>query len=186
MSSGTAVKKFFEALGRFFSVKLNRRFTYLILIGLVALVEFLVSGMVRRTFVFYSSLEGDAAVEDRMLHRSSSGETDIRRYVEEVLLGPVSPGLDPLFPRETRLRSLLYREGIVYADVTTDAALSAGPGGTFRGFLTLNQGIRRNFPAVKDVKLFIGGNEIFFTEFSRFFADSADNTDKTGQKALTN
>jgi hypothetical protein len=186
MSFGTSIKNVFEALARFFGVKLNRRFSYLVLIGLAALGEFLVSGMTRRTFVFYSSLEGEAAVEARMLRRSHSGETDIRRYAEEALLGPVSPGLDPLFPRETRLRSLLYREGVVYADFTADAALPAGPAGVFRGFLTLNQGIRRNFSTVKDVKLFIGGNEIFFTEFSRFFADSADNTGKTGQKALTN
>jgi hypothetical protein len=186
MSFRTAAKDAFEALARFFSVKLNRRLSYLVLISLIALAEFLVSGMVRRTLVFYSALEGDVAVEDRMLHRSYSGETDIRRYVEEVLLGPVSPDLDPLFPRETRLGSLLYRNGVVYADFSTDAVLPVEGGDVFRSFLTLNESIRRNFSAVKEVKLFIGGNEIFFTEFARFFADSADNTGKTGQRALTN
>jgi hypothetical protein len=186
MSFKTTIKDIFESLARFFSVKLHRRFCYLALIFLVALMEFFISGLVRRTFVFYSALEGEVTVEDRMLHRSYSRETDIRRYLDEVLLGPVSPDLDPLFPKETRLRSLLYRDGVVYADFTADAALPAERGDVFRGFLTLNQGIRRNFSVVKDVKLFIGGVEIFFTEFPRFFADSADIIDKTGQRALTN
>jgi hypothetical protein len=186
MSFKTRIKDILEVLVRFFSVKFNRRLSCLILIALIALLEFLVSGLVRRTFVFYSALEGELTVEDRMLYRSYSRETDIRRYVEEVLLGPVSPDLDPLFPKETRLRSFLYRDGVVYADFTGDAALPAERGDVFRGFLTLNQGIRRNFAIVKDVKLFIGGNEIFFNEFSRFFADLADNTGKTGQRALTN
>jgi hypothetical protein len=181
MSFNTAAKSVFQGLAGFFSEKLNRRLFFLILIALAALTEFLVTGLVRRTFVFYSALEGEVAVEDRMLHRSYSSETDIRRYVEEVLLGPVSPDLDPLFPRETRLNSLLYRDGVVYADLTADAALPAERGDVFQGFLTLNEGIRRNFAAVTDVRLFIGGAEVFFTEFSRFFAEPADNTSKTGQ-----
>ncbi|MDR1565878.1 MAG: GerMN domain-containing protein [Treponema sp.] len=167
-----------NALMRFFSVKLNRRVSYLAAIALIALLEFLISGLVRRTFVFYSILEGSAVVEDRMVRRSFSKETDIRRYVEEALLGPVSPDSAPLFPRETRLRSFMYREGTAYADLSEEAALPPEGGDVFRSCLTLNEGLRRNFPSLKDVKLFIGGNEIFFNEFRGIFADPADNTVK--------
>jgi hypothetical protein len=172
------LKNICNALVRLFSVKLNRWLCCLVLLVLFALLEFLVSGLVRRTFVFYSVIEDTAVVEDRMVRRSSSRETDIRRYVDEVLLGPVSPDLALLFPRETRLRSLMYREGTVYADLSGEAALFPEGGDVFRSCLTLNQGIRRNFSSVKDVKLFIGGNEIFFNEFQGIFADSADNTIK--------
>jgi len=188
----SVLKKTFSLLGRFFGKKKNRRLIYLVLICLFALGEFFVSGLVRRTFVFYSYRKGDTVVEDRMLHLSAARETDIRRYIEEALLGPVSPDLAPLFPRETRLNSLLYREGLVYADLSESAALpfqttESGStqsgfqgvppenGEVFRGLLTLNEGIRRNFPYVKDVRLFIGGNEVFFEEFSGIFANSADN-----------
>jgi hypothetical protein len=152
----------------------------------IALADLFVLGLVRRTFVFYSILEGDAVVEDRMLRRSPSRETDIRRYVDEALLGPVSPDALPLFPRETRLVSLLFRDGVVYGDFSPEAALPVEGGDVFKGFLALNEGIRRNFFFVRDVKLFIGGNEIFFREFSGIFADSADNTVKPVKKALTN
>lgn len=166
------------------------------LIALIALAEYFIFGLARRTFVFYSALEDATIVEDRMLRGSASRETDIRRYVEEVLLGPESPDASPLFPRETRLLSLIFRDGTVYADFSEAAALPADqsaimegilPGASvFRSFLTLNEGIRRNFSSVKEVKLFIGGNEIFFNEFNGIFTDLADNSSKTGQKALTN
>ena len=113
-----------------------------------------------------------------MLRRSGDRETDIHRYVDEVLLGPVLPNLEPLFPRGTRLESFMYRDSVVYADLSEPAALPL-PGGrdVFLSLLTLNEGIRRNFSWVKDVKIFIGGNEVFFEEFRVFFANSADNSE---------
>ena len=99
-----------------------------------------------------------------------------QRYLDEVLLGPVSHGLDPLFPRETRLHSFMLREGVAYANLTEAAALPLqGSGDVFRSLLTLNEGLRRNFSYVRDVKLFIGGNEVFFEEFRGFFGNFADN-----------
>ena len=119
-------------------------------------------------------------VEDRLLRRSTDRETDVHRYVDEVLLGPVSPDSAPLFPRETRLHSFMYREGVVYADLSEVAALPPVEGGdVFRNLLTLNQGVRRNFSYVKDVRLFIGGNEVFFEEFRGIFVNPADNSKTT-------
>jgi hypothetical protein len=102
---------------------------------------------------------------------------DIRRYVEEALLGPASPDLAPLFARGSKLHSFMFRDSVVYADLTETAALPVdGVTDVFRSLLTLNEGIRRNFPYVKDVQLFIGGNEVFFEEFRVFFAKPADNS----------
>jgi hypothetical protein len=131
-------------------------------LGVYAFVDFRLAGRERRTFVFYTLREGSAAVEDRMFLSEPSAESDIRRFVEETLLGPVSPGLVPLFPRETRLRSLLYRGGVVYADLSESAVLTSLDGGNvFQSLDTLDVGIRRNFPFVREVKLFIGGNQVF-------------------------
>jgi spore germination protein GerM len=152
-----------------------------VLISIIALTNYLVLGLVRRTFVFYSTLEDTIIVEERMQRRSDSPETDMRRYTEEVLLGPVSQNAALLFPRETVLESLIFRDGVVYADFSETEALfdnMIGEKGVFLVFLTLNQGIRRNFSSVKDVKFFIGGKEIFFTEFREIFEDFADNTIK--------
>jgi hypothetical protein len=160
----SAAGVFFPAAG-FFKVKSRRRLAFLILLGLFALGDFLHAGLVRRTFVFYFAADRSMIVEDRMLRRSGSREQDLAWYVEEFLLGPESPDLAPLFPRETRLRSLLYRDGVVYADLSESAALpfpeQGSPGGVFGSFEILYQGIRRNFPYVRDVRLFAGGGAVF-------------------------
>jgi hypothetical protein len=147
----------------------------LFLLGLFAFVEFMALGLVRRTIVFYSINNGSTVVEDRMLKRSRDRELDIVRYVEEVLLGPVSPDSALQFPRETGLRSLLYRDGVVYADFSESAALPPQEGGdVFRNLRTLNEGIRRNFSYVKDVRFFIAGNAAFYDEFQRIFSVERD------------
>jgi hypothetical protein len=141
-----------------------------------AFSEFLILGLVRRTFVFYSIDNGKApVVEDRMLARAGSPEHDIARYVKEALLGPVSLDSAPLFPKGTRLESLLYRNGVVYADLSESAAAAVVfPADVFTGLNTLYGGIRRNFSYVKDVRLFIDGHQIIFEKFRENYAENAD------------
>jgi len=156
----------FRAVAGFLSSTVKRRLFFIAVISAAALVEFLVLGLARRTFVFYTISDGVVVVEDRMLKHSKSREGDIIRYMEEMLLGPVSPDLLPLFPRETRLKSLLYRNGVVYANFTADAALPPEEGGkTFDNFMTLYNGILRNFSYVKNVRFFIEGRAIYVEEF---------------------
>jgi hypothetical protein len=168
-----SVKDFFFSIGRFFGAKSRRRLLFLILIGLFALWDFRVLGFVRRTFVFYSVADWSIIVEDRMLRRGESREEDMIRYVEEFLLGPVSPDLVPLFPKETRLQSFLYRDGVAYVDLSeaalfpTPEQIAAGPGapaGIFGNFETLYRGIRRNFPYAREVRLFVDGNAAYAGE----------------------
>jgi hypothetical protein len=171
------VKDILESLGRFCGNRRNRRLFYLFFLSLLPLGELYYTGLVRRTFVFYANTEGAPLVENRLLKRSGSREIDLRRYVEEVLLGPLSADSAPLFPQETRLRSLLFRDGVVYADLTEDAALPH-PGGSdvFRSFLTFNEGIRRNFAYVQDVRLFVNGAEAYRGEFEEIFTPRREKT----------
>jgi hypothetical protein len=63
------------------------------------------------------------------------------------------------------LRSLLYRDGTVYADLSEDAALPAAEGGeVFSNLKTLRDGINRNFPFVGEVRFFIAGNPAYGDE----------------------
>ena len=168
------MKGFFRSLlkaaARFWEAKSKRRLTILVILSIIAFVEFEALGIARRTFVFYTIEERVLVVEDRMLKRSSSWEIDITRYVEEALLGPVDPDLLPLFPRETRANSVLYRNGVVYVDFSIDAALAPEEGGdVLENFRTLYAGIRRNFSFVRDVRFFIAGNAAFVNEFTQMY-----------------
>jgi len=150
----------------FLSSGVKRSLLFIGLLALTAFVEFYILGLARRTFVFYTINDGVVVVEDRMLKHSPSREIDIIRYTEEALLGPVSPDLLPLFPRGTRLKSLLYRDGVVYADFSQDAALPPVEGGkTLENFRTFYAGVLRNFSYVKDVRFFIEGTAAYVDEF---------------------
>jgi len=154
-----------NSIASFFSPAKICLFFIVILAG-IALSDFFVLGLARRTFVFYTNTDGAIVVEDRMLKRSKSREEEITRYTEETLLGPVAPDLLPLFPRETRLKSLLYRNGVVFIDFSTDAAMPPVEGGnTLDNFRTFYAGILRNFSYIKDVRFFINGNAVYSDEF---------------------
>jgi len=150
--------------------KVIRRLAYLLILLGYALFDFSRSGLVRRTYEFYAYDGGKPAVEDRMFHKTAVPEADIKAYMDELVLGPVSVDLAPLVIKGVKLRSLMYRDRTVYADFSGDAALPV-PGGqpAIDNFMAINRGIRRNFGYVSDVKLFINGNEVFFEEFSKIF-----------------
>lgn len=162
------INSIFKAVAEFLSSAFKRRLIFIGILIVVALAEFFYLGLARRTFVFYTVNDGVIVVEDRMLKHSVSHEGDIIRYTEETLLGSVAPDLLPLFPRETRLKSLLFRNGVVFADFSHEAALPPAEGGTaLENFRTLHAGILRNFSYVKDVRFFIEGRAIFVEDFRR-------------------
>ena len=161
-------KSIFGPIIEFLESPMKRCFLLVAILTLIALFEFLSLGLARRTFVFYTISDGTIVVEDRMLKYSKTREGDIIRYVEETLLGPVSPELLPLISRGAKLKSLLYRNGVVYADLSSEAALPPIEGGkTKENFHTLYNGILRNFSFVKDVRFFIDGVSVYAGEFQR-------------------
>jgi hypothetical protein len=153
-----------------------RRLCYLAALTVFAFFEMGHSGLARRTFEFFSYDSGRPVVEDRMLHKASSAELNIKYYMEELILGPVSLDFAPLVTKGTKLRSFMYRNNTVYADFSSDAVLPVQRGQSlYDSLLTLNRSIRRNFRSVSGVKLFVNGNEVFFTEFEKIFGPDLQN-----------
>jgi hypothetical protein len=144
----------------FFKNKCNVVLAAIFLLCLTALVDYIAMGLARRTFVFYIPGTSMEAVEERMIAYTGSRETDISRYVEEVILGTLSLETGPLLNRGSRLEALLLREDVVYLNVSEDAAIPPATGGFMDNLQTLSAGIQRNFPFVKKVRVFIAGNEI--------------------------
>jgi hypothetical protein len=144
----------------FFSDRPTRRFIYLIILVLFTLIDFVQNGLARKTFVFSALEKGNMVVEERFFPRSGSREVDIRQYMEDVLLGPATPDVAPLFPRETELESLIFRGNTLYIGLSEAAALPSVEGGNvFINLHILYSEIQRNFRYIKDIKLFISGNE---------------------------
>ncbi|MDR1129246.1 MAG: GerMN domain-containing protein [Treponema sp.] len=150
---------------RFFGSAVCRRILYLVLLGLLAFLDYRARGLVRATYVFYDIESGNELVEERLLPLPPDQEGKLRFYTDEALLGPVSPNALPLVLRGTRLESLLFRGGTVYLDLSESAAFPVGEGGSLKSLSALRRGIMRNFGFVKDVRLFIAGNEAFPERF---------------------
>jgi hypothetical protein len=144
----------------FLSRKRNAALAGLLLLCAIALADYLGADFARRTFVFKDIDTGQDRIEERMIMRTESRESDINRYVEEVILGPFSPGTMPLIDRNTRLEALLLRENTVYLNFSEEAAIPLAGNGILDSFEVLRGGITRNFPFVKKVRMFIAGNEI--------------------------
>jgi hypothetical protein len=162
----TVFRKILNVFGRFFGNAACRRALYIIALCLFVLTDYRHAGLTRMTFVFYTIDKGNEVVEERMLPLPQDQEKKIGFYVTEALLGPASQGTLSLFPRDTRLESLLLRDGVVYLDLSETAALPVEDGGDcFQSLSTLDKGIIRNFNFVKEVRLFIAGNEAFPEKF---------------------
>ncbi|GHV83276.1 hypothetical protein AGMMS50212_06160 [Spirochaetia bacterium] len=139
------------------------RLTLLAALCVIALIDFLVSGWARRTAVFFDLKSGKEVVEERLLSRTHSREMDITRYVEEIVLGPSSMENAPLLNKDSALNSVLLRDNTVYLGLSQEAAIHAEEGVELKtGFKTIEECLKRNFPFVKNIRIFIDGNEIFF------------------------
>ena len=168
-------KDFLGLCAKFFTDKVKISLSLLVILGIIVFFEYYTAGLARRTYVFYT-VDGRAlAVEDRNLKRANSPEQDIKRYLDDALLGPVSPGLLPLFSGIPRLESLIYQDGVVFADFSRDSTLPPEGGWLDRSFYTLYSGVRRNFPYVKDVRFFIEGRAAYPGEFEKFMPKKIKN-----------
>jgi hypothetical protein len=140
--------------------KHNAVFAGLLLLCATALADYLTADFARRTFVFESMDTRQDDIEERMIMLTGSRETDISRYVEELILGPLSPETIPLIDRNARLEALLLRENVVYIDFSEESAIPPSGGSLLENFEVLRGEIMRNFPFVREVRIFIAGNEV--------------------------
>lgn len=150
---------------KYASIAQFRRAFYLAILCLVAFIDFLAGGKTKETFVFYRVRGGSPAVESRLLPRYAPLELRAARYVEEALLGPDAVEMGRLFPKGTRLESLLIRKGIAYVDLSALAALpTETEKDARRSVSTLAAGLERNFTSIKSAQIFIAGHEPFAFE----------------------
>ena len=151
----------------FFADASRRRLSYLAVLLLFAAGDYAFSARSARTFVFVSLLDGGPVVERRFLPRKFKTEAALSIYIAEYLLGPATVGSSFLFSKGTRLETLMVRGGVAHVDLSSDAAFPPEPGLDVRDSLTiLVSGIERNFPGLKQAKVYIEGHEPYAYEVS--------------------
>ncbi|GMO55809.1 MAG: hypothetical protein Ta2G_15300 [Termitinemataceae bacterium] len=133
----------------------------LLLLCLAAAFDFAFADKVRRTFAFVSFDGGKQVIEERMLPKEKTKELSVTKYVYDVILGPSSLEVVPLVNQGTMINSVFMRDNIVYIDLSESAAIPPLEGGVvLENFKMIKKGVLRNFRFIKDVFVFIEGNEV--------------------------
>jgi len=115
----------------------------------------------RRIFIFESYDTAEKSMEIRYL-KQKDGEEAIREFVDELVLGPMSDRYIRLFPYGTKVLSCFIRDGVLYTDLSEEAAFSTDDASeTEKACMLLKENVRQNFSGLTDHKVFMMGNEVY-------------------------
>jgi spore germination protein GerM len=128
---------------------------------LVSLLFYLMleRGSVERVLFFPQENSSTLVGELRDLPDKRGKEEDIRVLIDELLLGPETLHLDKIAPRGTKLKSLILRRGILYADFSDTIFLGEKVSElSFDEILqTMRKTILFNFKGIKSIIITIEG-----------------------------
>jgi len=137
-------------------------FLSIILVFIISLVLFLCANYgKKRIFIFPSADSGEFVVEYRYLNKKPV-QGEINLFVDELLLGSGVERTKKLFAPDTKVNSCFLRNGQLYIDLS-DSLLQKGTNVVEikDGVDLLKLNIKKNFPQVKEVVVFIGGKLAF-------------------------
>ena len=145
---------------------MKRVFQIILLAALIALVIFGVyyykaqSVYAERTLFFVEPVSKAVVMEHRLIAEKHDLEQNLELLIKDELLGPALLVRDSVFPNGTRLNHIMLREGILYADLSSEAMFpSAHSGLNFKDSIRiLEETIRFNFPEIGKIVVTIDGS----------------------------
>lgn len=145
-------------------VKINPAVFFWTGVFLILLVSFLVftaslEKMQYKVFFFTSRLTGDYRGEMRHIPRTNSVEENIRFFVEDLILGPISISLEPVVSKTTRLNTILLRDNVLFLDFTREIFRDHPPFSLQESMMMIEKNVKFNFPALKETVISIDGEE---------------------------
>lgn len=143
----------------------NRAFSLVIalvcLSFLLSLLGWVLGDPSAETVLYFPRSSGHGlAGELRGVPRTWGREARARVIAEDYLLGPASAELSPVFDRATRLKSCLYREGVLYIDLAEEAAL-VGSRSLELGIEALAASVRGAMPGRMRIVVAVGGLQVY-------------------------
>ncbi len=124
----------------------------------------------RRVFFFPDAFTTKLRGEERFVKRENSESLDVKKVIDELLLGPVMPDVLHLFPQGTTLISMILKDRNLYIDFSQELILNSDAvnGDSVnkdaipleRKMLACINTIRFNFPDMKKIHFFIHGEEL--------------------------
>ena len=145
---------------------MKRVFQVILFLALIALVVFGVyfykkqSVYTERTLFFVEPVSKAVVMEHRLIAEKHDLEMNVELLIKDELLGPALLVRDSVFPSGTRLNHVLLRDGVLYADLSSEAMFpSAHSGLNFKDSIQiLEETISFNFPEIKNIIVTIDGS----------------------------
>ncbi|AEJ19774.1 GerMN domain-containing protein [Gracilinema caldarium] len=164
-----------QGITGFFQISINRRLTFLLVLLVIASLDVILTPKKRYIYSFFSQKTKTLHIETRYLVSGKTKEDQLRYFIEEYLLGPSSVDLMPLFPVDAVLTTVMIRNEKAYINLSDSAALPLQNSVSFEQRARLfTQIIRKNFQSIKEITLFIAGNEVYHTNTERKIKKSVD------------
>jgi hypothetical protein len=140
----------------------------MVLLAACAVADYIVRDSSRMVMTFYTLVDGKDVIEERLVRNAGGEEDEVRRFVEEMLLGPLTPGAAGFFPLEPAQSCVLEGDSVfislppaaVWAGVKDAEGVLTVDGGRAAGALARD--IKRNFRHLKNIGIFIDGRETSF------------------------
>ena len=117
---------------------------------------------IRRVFVFESKANSEELSYEVRFLRKPVNKDAVSQYVDELLLGPVSPQGRLLFPLGTKVRSCFVDENVLYLDLSEDALqiFPTEASNAVDAVKILKKNLFTNFKNVDIINVFIMGNRV--------------------------
>ncbi|MCR4953855.1 MAG: GerMN domain-containing protein [Treponema sp.] len=128
----------------------------------ISFMLFLFKGQGRRySFIFPSAESGKEVIETRYL-RPVENKSDVRVYIDEILLGSQIERTKKLFSRGTKVLSCFQSDKTLYLDLSSDLIYEGGDVIAIQdGIELLKKNIRMNFANISEIQVFVDGNYAF-------------------------
>jgi hypothetical protein len=139
----------------------------MVLLAAAAFVDFQIRDSSRMMMTFYTVADGNDLIEERIVKNTGDRgvNTQVRLYVNETLLGPLSYEAAGFFPI-AMVQSCMVNGKTAYIGLPSQVALAGVKDDedrltvdTVRSFDTLKKDIGRNFRSLQNIVLFIDGRE---------------------------
>lgn len=148
------------------------------LVFVISLLSWAIGDRIYQSVLFFPQSRGmELRGELRNLPRTSGREQTAELLASELLLGPASPDLVSAFPVGVRVESTMLRHGVLYLDLSQDAAL-ADPARLRIGLASMQKSLRAGLPGIGRIVITIGGIEPY--------TDGLANPDGTAKKSKKN
>ena len=150
--------------------------TNLVLAGSLALLLLISGGsyfiwgnhLEEQVLFFPSHQNAEVKGEARLLPRKKTTEKSIELLVRELFLGPFSIDYMPVVPRDSKIRSILLRDGTLYLDFNIDIVFqeSASSLSLEESLDYISRSVTFNFPKVRKIIYSVNGNQLQLTSES--------------------